>query len=98
MPVPFYKVLNMEGLTTPTRVMIKNILDFILTRLISSRTERWYISSVGLRAIIANSGLELQYVNNIMNMPLARQLKTEQHSANSTSDPKGPNKLSSKLL
>ena len=74
--------------------MTKNILDLILARLISSRMERWYISS-GLRAIITNSGLELQCVKNIVNTPLTRQLKTEQHSANSISDPKMPNKLSS---
>ena len=79
------------------RAMIKNILDFILARIISSRTERWYISSVGLRAIIANSRLKLQCMKNIVNMPLTRQLQMEQHSANSISDPKGPNKLSIKL-
>ena len=76
--------------------MIKNILDLILARLISSRTERWYISSC-LRAIITDSGLELQCMKNIVNTPLTRQLKTEGHSANSISDPKRPNKLSSKL-
>ena len=59
-----------------TRAMIKNVLDLILARLISSRTERWYVSS-GLRAIITNSGLELQCVKNIVNTPLTRQLKTE---------------------
>ena len=54
--------------------MIKNILDLILAQLISSRTERWYISS-GLRAIITNGGLELRCVQNIVNTPLTRQLK-----------------------
>ena len=76
--------------------MIQNILDLILARLISSRTERRYVSS-GLRAIITDSGLELRRVKNIVNTPLTRQLKTEGHSANSISDPKGPNKLSSQF-
>ena len=76
--------------------MIKNTLNLILTRLISSRTERWYISS-GLKAIITDSGLELRCMKNIVNTPLTRQLKTEGHGANSISDPKRPNKLSSKL-
>ena len=49
----------MQGPTTLMLVMIKNILDLILAQLISSRTERWNISSIGLRAIIADSGLEL---------------------------------------
>ena len=80
-----------------TLAMIKNILDLILAQLISSRTERWYVRSVGLRAIIASSGLELQCMKNIVNTPLVRQLKMARHSANSISDPKGPNKLSSKL-
>ena len=84
----------MRGPTTPTLAMIKNILDLILARLISSRTERRYVSSV-LRAIITDSGLELRCVKNIVNMPLTRQLKTERHSANSTNDPKRPNKFSS---
>ena len=78
--------------------MIKNILDFILAQLISSRMERRYISSVGLRAIIANSGLELRCMKNIVNVPLTRQLKVECYSANSISDQKGPNELISKLL
>ena len=56
--------------------MIKNILDLILARLISSRTERRYVSS-GLGAIITDSGLELRCMKNIVNMPLTRQLKTE---------------------
>ena len=80
----------------PTLAMIKNILDLILTRLISSRTERWYVGS-GLGAIITNSGLELRSVKYIVNTPLTRQLKTEGHSANSISDPKRPNKLSSQF-
>ena len=41
-----------------TLAMIKNILNLILARLISSRMERWYVSS-GLRAIITASRLEL---------------------------------------
>ena len=76
--------------------MIKNILDLILARLISSRTERRYVGS-GLGAIITNSGLELQSVKYIVNMPLTRQLKTEGHSANSISDPKRSKKLSSQF-
>ena len=48
----------MQGATTPTLAMIKNVLDLILARLISSRMERRYIGS-GLGAIITNSGLEL---------------------------------------
>ena len=85
----------MRGSTILTRVMVKNILDLILARLI--RTKRLYISS-GLRAIITDSRLELQCVKNIMSTPLSRQLKTEGHSAKSISDPKRPNKLSSKFL
>ena len=60
-----------------TRVIIKNVLNLILAQLVSSRTERWYIRSIGLRAIIANNGLELQCMKNIMNTPLTRQLKME---------------------
>ena len=86
----------MQGATTPTLAMIKNVLDLILARLISSRTERWYVSS-GLRAIITDSGLELRCIKNIVNTPLTRQLKTEGYSANSISDPKRPNKLTNKL-
>ena len=48
----------MQGTTTLARVMIKYTLNLILARLISSKTERWYVSSA-LRAIITNSGLEL---------------------------------------
>ena len=87
----------MQGPTTPMLAMIKNILDLILARLISSRTERRYVSS-GLRAIITNSGLELRCMKNIVNTPLTRQLKMEGHSANSTSDTKRPNKLSSQFM
>ena len=79
-----------------TLAMIKYNLDLILARHISSRTERWYISS-GLRAIITDGGLELQSIKNIVNTPLTRQLKMERHSTNSISDPKRPNKISSKL-
>ena len=86
----------MQGPTILTLAMIKNILDLILTRLISSRAERRYVSS-GLRAIITDSGLELQCMKNNVNMPPTRQLKMERHRANSISDPKRPNKLSSKL-
>ena len=60
-----------------TRTMIKNILNFILAQLISSRTERWYVSSVGLKAIIANTGLELRCMKSIVNTPVTRQLKME---------------------
>ena len=56
--MPFHKVLNMQGPTMPTLAMIKNILDLILALLISSRTERWYVSN-GLRTIITDGGLEL---------------------------------------
>ena len=57
--------------------MIKNIFYFVLARLISSRTENWYNSCVGIRAIVANSGLELRGMKHVMNTPLARQLKGE---------------------
>ena len=77
----------MQVPTTPTLAMIKNILDLILARLISSRTERRYVGS-GLGAIITNSRLELQSVKYIVKTPLTRQLKTEGHSTNSISDPK----------
>ena len=87
----------MRGPTTLTLAMIKNILDLILAQLISSRMERWYISS-GLRTIITDGRLELQCMKNIVNTPLTRQLKTEGHSANSISDPKRPNKLSSQFM
>ena len=56
--MPFHKVLNMRGPTTLMLAMVKNTLDLILARLISSRTERWYVGS-GLGAIITDSGLEL---------------------------------------
>ena len=81
-----------------TRPMIKNILDLILAQLISSRTESWYISCIGSRAIVANSGLKLQGMKHVMHRPLARQLKSKGHGTNSSNDPKWPNKLSSKLL
>ena len=77
--------------------MIKNIFYFVFTRLISSRMENWYVSCVGIRAIIANSGLELRGMKYVMNTPLARQLKAEQHSADSSNDTKRSNKLSSKF-
>ena len=66
----------MRGPTTPTLAMIKNILDLILARLISSRTERQYVGS-GLGAIITNNGLELQSMKNIVNTLLTGQLKAE---------------------
>ena len=87
----------MRGATTLTLAMIKNILDLILARLISSRTERRYVSS-GLGTIITDGRLELQCVKNIVSTPLTRQLKTEGHSANSISDLKRPNKLSSQFM
>ena len=76
--------------------MIQNVLDLILAQLISSRTERWYVSN-GLRTIITDGGLELRCVKNIVNTPLTRQLKMEGHSTNSISDPKRPNKLCSQF-
>ena len=77
--------------------MIKNIFDFVLVQLISSRMESWYVSCAGMRAIVANSGLKLQGMKHVVYTPLARQLKTEGYSTNSSNDPKRPNKLSSKL-
>ena len=59
------------------RAMIKDIFDFVLTQLISSRMESWDVSCIGIRAIVANSGLELQGMEHIMHTPLARQLKAE---------------------
>ena len=82
----------------PTRAMIKDIFDFVLARLISSRTESWYVSCIGIRAIVANGRLELQCMKHVVYTPLARQLKMKGHSTNSSNDPKWPNKLSSKLL
>ena len=73
-PTPLDKILHM---TMPTRTMIKDIFNFILARLISSRMENWYVSCIGIRAIVANSGLELRGMKHVMNMPLARQLKAE---------------------
>ena len=83
-------------MTMPARAMIKNIFDFILTRLISSREESWYVSYIGIRAIVANSGLKLQGMECIIHTPLARQLKTKGHGTNS-SNPKRPKELSCKL-
>ena len=77
--------------------MSKNIFYFVLARLINSRTENWYVSSVGIRTIVANSGLELRGMKHIMNTPLARQLKAEGHGTNSSNDMKWSNKLSSDL-
>ena len=56
--MPFDKVLNMQGVTTFSRMMVKNILNLILTQLISSRAEGQNISA-GLRAITADSRLKL---------------------------------------
>ena len=75
--------------------MIKDIFYFVLARLIGSRTESWYVSCVGIRAIVANSGLKLQGMKHVVYMPLARQLKTERHGTDSSNNPKWPNKLSS---
>ena len=77
--------------------MIKNVFHIVLARLISSRMENWYISCIGIRAIVANSRLELRGMKHVMNTPLARQLKVKGHSANSSNDTKWSNKLSSKL-
>ena len=79
------------------RAMIKDIFYFVFARLISSRTENWYISCVGIRAIVANSGLELRGMKHVMNTPLARQLKAEGHGTDSSNDTKRSNKLSSEL-
>ena len=81
----------------PARAMIKNIFYFVLARLISSRMESWYVSCIGIRAIVANGGLELRCMKCVMYTPLARQLKMEGHSTNSSNNPKQPNKFSSKL-
>ena len=80
------------------RGMIKDIFYFVLARLISSRMEYWYISCIGIRAIVADSGLELRGMKHVMYTPLARQLKMKGHGTNSSNDLKWPNKLSSKLL
>ena len=77
--------------------MIKYIIYFILAQLISSRTEIWYVSCIGIRAIVTNGGLELRCMKYIVYMPLVRQLKVEGHSTNSSNNLKWPNKLSSKL-
>ena len=76
----------------PMRVMIKYIFHFVLARLISSRTQSWYVSCIGIRAIVANSGLELQGMKYVMYTPLARQLKTERHGTDSSNNLKWPNK------
>ena len=81
----------------PMRAMIKDVVNFVLARLISSRMENWYISCVGIRAIVADSGLWLQGMEHAVYMPLARQLKTKGHGTNSSNDMKRSNKLSSKL-
>ena len=57
--------------------MIKNIFYFILARLIRSRMENWYVSCVGIRAIVVDRRLELRGMKHVMNMPLARQLKAK---------------------
>ena len=79
------------------RAMIKNIFNLVLARLISSRTENWYVSCVGIRATVADSRLELQGMKHVMNTPLARQLKAKGHGTDSSNDTKRSNKLSSKL-
>ena len=81
----------------PARAMIKNIFYFVFAQLISSRTENWYVSCVGIRAIVANSGLELRGMKHVMYTPLARQLKAKGHSADSSNDTKRSNNLGSKL-
>ena len=64
--------------------MIKDIFSFVLARLISSRTENWYISCVGIRAIVANSRLKLQGMEHVVHTPLARHLKAKAHNTNSS--------------
>ena len=59
--------------------------------------ESWYVSCIGIRAIVANNGLELQCMKHVMYTPLARQLKMEGHGTDSSNNPKRPKKLSSKL-
>ena len=81
----------------PVRAMIKDIFYFVLARLIGSRTESWYVSCVGIRAIVADSGLELQGMKHVMYTPLARQLKAKGHSTDSSNNTKRSNKLSSEL-
>ena len=78
--------------------MIKDIFNFVLARLISSKTENWYVSCIVIRASVADSGLKLQGMKHVVHTPLARYLKTEGHGTNSSYNPKLPNKLSSKLL
>ena len=79
------------------RAMIKYVFYLVLAQLISSRTESWYIGCVGIRAIVANGGLELRCMKHIVYTPLARQLKAEGHGTDSSNDPKWLKKLSSKL-
>ena len=81
----------------PVRAMIKDIFYFVLAQLISSRMESWYVSCIGIRAIVANGGLELRCMKHIVHTPLAKQLKMEGHGTDSSNDPKWPNKLGSKL-
>ena len=57
--MPLHEILHARRMTTPTRAMIKYIFYFVLAHLISSRIESWYVSFVGIRAIVANGGLEL---------------------------------------
>ena len=75
--MPLDKILRTQRMTTPTRAMIKDVFNFVFARLISSWMENWYVSCVGIRAIVANSGLELRGMKHVVHMPLARQLKAE---------------------
>ena len=84
-------------MTTPVRAMIENIFNLILTQLISSKMGRSYVSSIGIRTIIANGGLDLQCIKHIVHMPLARQLKTKGHGTGSSNNPKWTNKLCGKF-
>ena len=86
--MPLDKILRTLRTTMPMRVMIKDIFYFVLTQ---------HISCIGIGAIVADSGLELQGMKHVMNTPLARQLKAKGHSADSSNDTKWSNKLSSKL-
>ena len=81
----------------PMRTMIKDIFGFVLARLISSRMENWYVSCIGIRAMVADSGLELRGMKHVMYTPLARQLKAKGHSADSSNNTKQSNKLSSEF-
>ena len=73
-PTPLDKILRT---TAPTRMMIKDIFYFVLAQLISIRMENWYVSCIGIRAIVADSGLELRGMKHVVHTPLARQLKAE---------------------